>query len=152
MYHLSLKKEIIKKKNCRPFSILRHISKAFERILYKQIDTFMTTKFSPYLSGFRKNHNAQYSLNIWKWYKPGKNIGVILMDLSTKAFDTINYSLLFAKLDEWSFSGTFSKLMQNCLCKRQQRISVNGSFSNCSEVITGVPQSSTLGPFCLIYF
>ena len=38
------------------------MSKVFERILYKQIDTFMTTKFSLYLCGFRKNHNAQYSL------------------------------------------------------------------------------------------
>ena len=38
------------------------MSEVFEKILYKQIDTFMTTKFSPYLCGFRKNHNAQYSL------------------------------------------------------------------------------------------
>ena len=37
------------------------MSKDFERILYKHIDTFMTTKFSPYQCGFRKNHNAQYS-------------------------------------------------------------------------------------------
>ena len=34
------------------------LSKVFERILYKQIDTFMTAKFSPYLCGFRKNNNA----------------------------------------------------------------------------------------------
>ena len=51
-----------KKENYRPVSILPHMSKVFERILYEQIDTFMTTKFSPYLCGFRKNHNAQYSL------------------------------------------------------------------------------------------
>ena len=38
------------------------MSKAFGRILYKQIDTFMTTKFCPCLCGFRKSHNAQYSL------------------------------------------------------------------------------------------
>ena len=38
------------------------MSKVFERILYKQIDTFMNAKFSPYLFGFRKNHNAQYTL------------------------------------------------------------------------------------------
>ena len=36
------------------------MSKVFERILYKRIDTFMTTKFSPYIFGFRKNDNAQY--------------------------------------------------------------------------------------------
>ena len=50
------------KKNDQPVSILPHLSKVFERILYKQIDSFMKNKFSPYLCGFRKNRNAQYSL------------------------------------------------------------------------------------------
>ena len=43
-----------KKENYRPVSTLPHMSKVFESILFKQIDTFMTTKFSPYLCGFRK--------------------------------------------------------------------------------------------------
>ena len=69
--HLCLKKKIgFKKENYRPVSILLHMSKVFERILYKQIDTFMTTKFSPCLCGFRRNHNAQYlllkTIETWK--------------------------------------------------------------------------------------
>ena len=91
-------------------------------ILYKQIDTFMTAKFSPYLCGFRKNHNAQYLLlkmiETWKKHlDKGEKIGVILMDLS-KALDTINHSLLLAKLDACGFSRTSLKLMQNYLCNR----------------------------------
>ena len=34
--------------------------------------------------------------------------------------------------------------MQNYLCSRQQRISINGSFSDWTEVISGVPQGPTL--------
>ena len=67
------------------------------------------------------------------------------MDLS-KAFDTINHSLLLAKLVAYGVSRVFLKLMQNCLCNRKQRISINGSFSNWTEVITWVPQGSILGP------
>ena len=68
------KEDSFKKENYRPVGILTHMSKVFERILYKQIDTFMTTKCSPYHCDFRKNHNAQNSLlkmietwkkNIW---------------------------------------------------------------------------------------
>ena len=63
------------------------------------------------------------------------------MDLS-KAFDTVNHSLELAKLDAYGFSRTSLKLKQNYLCNRQQRI----SFSDWTEVITGVPQGYILVP------
>ena len=54
------KDDDLTKENYRPVSILSYMSKVFERIFYKQIDPFMTSKFSPFLCGFRKNHNSQY--------------------------------------------------------------------------------------------
>ena len=92
----------LNKEDYRPASILSHMPKVFERIFYKQIDHFMTSKFSSFLCGFRKNHNSQYSLlkmvEVWKKnIDKGNEIAAILMDLS-KAFDTINHSSLLAKL------------------------------------------------------
>ena len=70
----------------------------------------MSTKFSPYLCGSRKNQNAQYSLlkmiETWKkHFDKRAKIGIILMEL-LKAFDTTNHSLLLAKLDAYGFSRT----------------------------------------------
>ena len=75
-----------------------------------------------------------------------EKIGVILVDLS-KAFDTLNHSLLLAKLDGYP---EHLQIKQNYLRSRQQGSSINGSFSDRTEVITGV--SAFCVRFCLIYF
>ena len=66
------KADSFEKENYEPDGILSHMSKVFERNLYKQIGTFINTNFSSYLWDFRKNHNAQHSLlktiEIWKKY------------------------------------------------------------------------------------
>ena len=64
------KDDNLNKESYRLLSILSHMSKVFERIFYKQIDCFITSKFSLFLCGFRKNHNSQNSLlkmiQVWK--------------------------------------------------------------------------------------
>ena len=42
------------KENYRSASILSHVLKVFERIMYMQIDTFIREKLSKLLTGFRK--------------------------------------------------------------------------------------------------
>ena len=64
------KDDDLNKENHRPVGILSRMSKVFERIFSEQFDRFMTSKFSPFLCGFRKNRNSQYSLlkmnEVWK--------------------------------------------------------------------------------------
>ena len=63
----------------------------------------MSDKFSKYLKGFHKNHNTQHALknmieNRKSDLNKGSKIGVIFMHLP-KAFDTLDHSLLIAKLE-----------------------------------------------------
>ena len=72
--------------------------------------------------------------------------GGILMDLS-KAFDTINHQLLIAKLYAYGFSKDALELILDYLGDRWQRTKINTSFSTWSELLSGVPRGSVLGPF-----
>ena len=56
------KEDELKKENYRPVSVLFHATKIFERIVFNQINLFFESKFSPQLTGFRKNHSTQNAL------------------------------------------------------------------------------------------
>ena len=65
------KKDDLDKENYRPASVLSHVSKVFERIMYQQIEYFMKDALSNLLTGFRKNHSTQHCLTrmLEKWKK-----------------------------------------------------------------------------------
>ena len=48
----------LEKENYRPVSVLSHVSKVFERIMYTQIRNFIENKLSALLTGFRKNYSS----------------------------------------------------------------------------------------------
>ena len=144
------------KENYRPISILPHISKIFERILFQQISSYVSSILSPYLCGFRKGYNAQHALlrlkkkmNISLDRK--ENIGLFMMDLS-KAFDCIPHDLLVAKLHAYNFDKNCLKLVYSYLKQRKQRVKINSEFSTWKEILNGVPQGSVLGPLLFNIF
>ena len=144
------KLESIYEKNYRPVSILPVVSKIFERIMQKQITCYVEKYLSPYLCGYRKGYNTQYALALMieKWKLSLDNSGyaaAVFMDLS-KAFDTLNHELLIAKLEAYGFERQALSIILNYLTDRWQRTKVNSSFSTWSELLTGVPQGSVLGP------
>ena len=50
------------KQDYRPVNTLYNLSKVFEKLIYSQINTYMSDKFSKYLTGFRKSYNTQHAL------------------------------------------------------------------------------------------
>ena len=119
------KLDSLEKENYRPVSLLPHVSKVFERTIYKEINTYMEDKISNYVTGFWKSHGTQHSLVImserWKQaIDKGEYISVMYMDLS-KAFDPINDNLLLAKLRAHGFSTTALNLLHSYLKYRKNR-------------------------------
>ena len=102
-------------KNYRPVSVLPCTSKIFERIMQKQLMSYVDQHLSPYLCGYRRGFSAQYALvsliEKWKASLDKKGFaGTILIDLS-KEFDTINRELLIAKLHAYGINKESLKLL-----------------------------------------
>ena len=138
------------KNNYRPVSILPSISKIFEKILYTQIYQHVEKKLSKYQCGFRKNFSAQqciiFMLEKWKHSLDKRlSCGTLLTDLS-KAFDCLLHELLIAKLHAYGFNYSSLKLIYSYLNNRFQRVKINSMYSSWSQILTGVPQGSILGP------
>jgi len=140
----------INPENYRPISVLTSTSKVFERVLHDQINSKMKGILSSKLCGYRKGFGSQHALisMIEHWRKSLDNkgyAGCVLMDLS-KAFDCMNHELLLAKLYAYGFSKNSIKIIHSYLKNRWQRVKINHSFSQWSELLLGVPQGSVLGP------
>ena len=144
------KKDKTNIKNYRPISVLPAASKVFERLMQKQISIFIEQHLSKVLCGYRKGYSSQHALiallEKWRCVLDKKGFGgAVLMDLS-KAFDCLSHELLAAKLHAYGFSKNSIRLLQSYLSNRFQRTKINTSFSSWSELLTGVPQGSVLGP------
>ena len=112
----------------------------------------MQSKFSKHLTGFRKNHSTQNALLVmiekWKTILNKKlKVGALFMDLS-KAFDTLDHSLLLAKLSKYGFDNNSLSFIRSYLTNRIQRCKIENNFSNWREIII-VLQGSILGPLLL---
>ena len=129
-------------------SLSPHVSKVFERIIYKQINIYMQDKLSKHITGFRKSHGTQHSLMtmLEKWKSAldkGENICVLFMNLS-KAVGTI-------KLKACGFSINALDLMCSYLKNRKQSVQRNNNFGSAKKVNAGVPQGSIDGPLLFNY-
>ena len=79
--------DVTNKTNYRPIDMLPIVSKVFVKLIQNQIGTFIDTKLSPFMCGYRKGYSTQYALIalIGKLKKSldGRGYsGVVLMDLS----------------------------------------------------------------------
>ena len=144
--------------NFRPISILPALSKIFERVAYNQLyDYFIRHKlfyFSQH--GFRKLHSTETAAlefidKITNHLDNGKLPIALFIDLS-KAFDTIDHSILLHKLNYYGITGPTHLWFRSYLSNRMQYVQYNNAQSSKRLLSTGVPQGSILGPLLFLIY
>ena len=144
--------------NYRPISLLPAISKIFEKVIFKQLYDYFTDNnlFYQHQYGFRSGHSTEMAVletidrisAEMDNYKTPLNI---YLDLS-KAFDTINHSILLEKLNYYGVSGMANILIKSYLTSRKQYVNFQEAKSALLEITTGIPQGSILGPLLFIIY
>jgi endonuclease/exonuclease/phosphatase family metal-dependent hydrolase len=76
---------------------------------------------------------------------------VIYLDFR-KAFDSVPHRRLLSKLKAYGISGTLLKWIENFLHERVQKVRVGSAHSSETEVLSGIPQGSILGPILFTVF
>ena len=134
------------------------ISKVLEKVVFKQVYEYFSRNKLLYKNqyGFRKKHSTELAgleLNdiIVQNLERGKMPVSVFIDLS-KAFDTIDHKILLKKLSYYGIKGTALKWFESYLTNRKMFVQYNDCVSSYSELTTGVPQGSILGPLLFIIY
>ena len=69
-----------------------------------------------------------------------------------KAFDKVDHSILINKLPKVGIRGRLLKWISDFLRGRKQFVAVDGAVSSESDVISGVPQGTVLGPLLFLVY
>lgn len=144
--------------NYRPISILPIISKIFEKLLKIRLMNFFEKNkiFNQEQHGFRREKSVTTAVTtvlskIIEAYDDNDIVQIVCCDLS-KAFDTVNHSILLDKLYFYGIRGNVHKLFSSYLTDRKQAVRWNGETSHLAPVTDGIPQGSVLGPILFIVY
>ena len=150
--------------NYRPISLLVTISKLLEKIVYTRTYSFLCDTDQLYQSqyGFRSGHSCQNAIcelvgRIVKHKEQKESSIGVFIDLS-KAFDTLNHSMLLSKMDKYGIRGLTLDWYRSYLNNRYMRVKcpsdITGqmTYSSYHKLDYGTPQGSCLGPLLFLIY
>jgi len=153
---LHKKKERTNVENYRPIAILPSPSKIIEILVKNQLAKYLEDhKILPDSQfGFRRGLSTVQAtgaaVHDWKRaHQDGLSCGALLFDL-TAAFDTLDPSLLEAKLLIYGADWTVIKWIHSYLTGRSQVVDFNGHQSGLNDLKIGSPQGSVLSPLLFL--
>lgn len=144
--------------NYRPVSLTSICCKSMERILRDGIMNHLESNnlLSSNQHGFRSGRSCVTQLleiiEIWSdLLDQGIPYDCIYLDYA-KAFDKVPHIRLCRKIESHGIKGDLLKWLSNFLKNRTQMVTINNHSSSNTNVISGIPQGSVLGPILFLIY
>ena len=145
--------------NYRPVSIPDARSKIFEKLMSKQLLSFLFQNnfFYENQFGFLKGRSTSQALFkilnfITSALNEGKVAAACFLDVQ-KVFDSVNHDILCAKLERAGIRGVSLDWFKSYLSDRKQKVLIGSTLSESTEdIIIGVIQGSILGVILFLIF
>ena len=142
----------------RPISLLPVVSKLLERHIHSLVTEHLQTNglLSDAQWGFTPGKSTTIALisvfhDILQLADRGKDIGLVFFDFR-KAFDSVPHKPLLNKLKDIGLNDYLLRWICNYLYNRHQYVVVDGESSPPTQVLSGVPQGSVLGPLLFLIY
>ena len=144
--------------NYRPISVLPIFDKILEKIIYKQLISFLNKQniLSENQYGFQKDKSTSLAIldliqNITNSLNINNFSCNVFLDFA-KAFDTVDHTILLNKMQHYGIRGQVYKWFHSYLTNRTQSVFISGAHSKLLNISHGVPQGSILGPILFLLY
>ena len=145
--------------NFRPISQLPFLSKVLEKVVYAQLQSFLTNHglHEQFQSGFKPGHSTETALlkvfnDLILTVDSGTPAILVLLDLSA-AFDTVDHRILLTRLENLvGISGTALAWLRSYLTDRTFSVQLGEFTSSAAPLTCGVPQGSILAPLLFLLY